>query len=86
MSHGPAHWDDLLTEQRDYYRARAGEYYQWWLRQGRYDRGPDFQTRWTAEVQQLTDALRRSVPEDASWSWHAERGYGHNAWPRQQSG
>ena len=62
MSHGPAHWDDLLTEQRDYYRARAGEYDQWWLRQGRYDRGPDFQTRWTAEVQQLTDALTAFGP------------------------
>ena len=29
----------LLREQLDYYRARAAEYDQWWLRQGRYDRG-----------------------------------------------
>jgi len=28
-----------LKEQLEYYRARAAEYDQWWLRQGRYDRG-----------------------------------------------
>jgi hypothetical protein len=29
----------ILREQADYYRARAPEYDQWWLREGRYDRG-----------------------------------------------
>lgn len=31
----------LLAEQLAYYRARAGEYDQWFLREGRYDRGPE---------------------------------------------
>jgi hypothetical protein len=30
--------DDLLQEELAYYRARAGEYDEWFLRQGRYDR------------------------------------------------
>jgi hypothetical protein len=29
----------LLADQIAYYRARAGEYDEWFLRQGRYDRG-----------------------------------------------
>ena len=29
----------LLAEQEDYYRARAGEYDDWFYRRGRYDRG-----------------------------------------------
>jgi demethylmenaquinone methyltransferase/2-methoxy-6-polyprenyl-1,4-benzoquinol methylase len=33
--------DDLLEEQRAFYRARAPEYDQWWQRRGRYDRGRD---------------------------------------------
>lgn len=31
----------LLTEQARYYRQRAGEYDDWWVRGGRYDRGAD---------------------------------------------
>jgi hypothetical protein len=33
----------LLAEQVAYYRARAGEYDEWWLRTGRYDRGAAFE-------------------------------------------
>jgi len=33
--------DPLLAEQIAYYRDRAGEYDQWWFREGRYDRGPE---------------------------------------------
>jgi hypothetical protein len=36
--------NDLLEEQRRYYRARAGEYDDWWFRRGDYDRGPDENT------------------------------------------
>ena len=31
----------ILLDQIAYYRARAGEYDQWWFRAGRYDRGPE---------------------------------------------
>ena len=30
----------VLSDQIAYYRARAGEYDEWWFRTGRYDRGP----------------------------------------------
>ena len=54
--------DALLTEQLSYYRARAGEYDRWWLRQGRFDRGPEANARWFAEVDALEEALRRFAP------------------------
>lgn len=52
----------LLGEQLDYYRARAPEYDKWWLRQDRYDRGPEANARWFAEVTQLERALARFDP------------------------
>ncbi len=54
--------DDLLQEQVAYYRARAGEYDQWFLRQGRYDRGPDLNAQWFAEVEQVRSALDAFAP------------------------
>jgi demethylmenaquinone methyltransferase/2-methoxy-6-polyprenyl-1,4-benzoquinol methylase len=42
--------DPILRDQIDYYRARAGEYDEWWFRQGRYDRGEDFNASWHAET------------------------------------
>jgi SAM-dependent methyltransferase len=54
--------DALLREQLDYYRARAGEYDQWWLRQGRFDRGPEANARWFAETTELERALARFDP------------------------
>lgn len=51
-----------LAEQRAYYRARAGEYDDWWLRRGRYDRGPDHNRRWYAEAEELLEALRAFDP------------------------
>jgi demethylmenaquinone methyltransferase/2-methoxy-6-polyprenyl-1,4-benzoquinol methylase len=56
---------DLLQEQIDYYRARAGEYDEWWLRTGRYDRGPEENARWFAEVEQLRRALEDWRPSGA---------------------
>ena len=47
----------VLLEQVAYYRARAGEYDQWWMRQGRYDRGPDATRRWFAEADEVRAAL-----------------------------
>jgi demethylmenaquinone methyltransferase/2-methoxy-6-polyprenyl-1,4-benzoquinol methylase len=54
--------DAILTEQIAYYRARANEYDEWFLRQGRYDRGPESNARWFAEVAQIGQALERFHP------------------------
>jgi len=48
---------DILRDQIDYYRARAGEYDEWWLRTGRYDRGAQLNARWQAEVASVEAAL-----------------------------
>lgn len=55
--------DALVEEQIAYYRARAGEYDEWALRQGRYDRGPEANARWHAEVAQVADALQSFLAE-----------------------
>jgi SAM-dependent methyltransferase len=54
--------DTLLAEQLDYYRARAGEYDRWWLRRGRFDRGPEANARWFAEAAELERVLERFDP------------------------
>jgi demethylmenaquinone methyltransferase/2-methoxy-6-polyprenyl-1,4-benzoquinol methylase len=53
------HEHDILQDQIDYYRARAGEYDEWWFRHGRYDRGEEFNARWHAEV----DTVERAADE-----------------------
>src|SRR5437762_6851699 len=47
----------ILQDQIEYYRARAGEYDEWWFRTGRYDRGPEFNAQWQAEVAMVEEAL-----------------------------
>lgn len=42
--------DDVLRNQIDYYRARAGEYDEWFYRVGRYDRGEALNQQWFDEV------------------------------------
>ncbi|MGI8714677.1 MAG: class I SAM-dependent methyltransferase [Solirubrobacteraceae bacterium] len=54
--------DALLTEQLDYYRARAGEYDRWWSREGRFDRGPEANQRWFDEAAELERVLERFAP------------------------
>ncbi|HEX8907173.1 MAG TPA: class I SAM-dependent methyltransferase, partial [Longimicrobiaceae bacterium] len=54
--------DELIEQQKEYYRARAGEYDEWFLRTGRYDRGDEFRARWFAEVDQVRAALDRFRP------------------------
>jgi demethylmenaquinone methyltransferase/2-methoxy-6-polyprenyl-1,4-benzoquinol methylase len=49
--------DELLEEQRGFYRARAPEYDQWWQRSGRYDRGDDDRREWERQVAVVEDAL-----------------------------
>lgn len=52
---------ELLHQQIAYYRARAAEYDEWFLRQGRYDRGPEHRAAWLAEVRQIEEALRSAI-------------------------
>jgi SAM-dependent methyltransferase len=54
--------DCVLAEQLEYYRARADEYDQWWLRQGRFDRGAEANARWFAEAAELERVLARFDP------------------------
>ncbi|HLZ20929.1 MAG TPA: class I SAM-dependent methyltransferase [Ktedonobacterales bacterium] len=49
--------DDLLQQQIAYYRARAGEYDEWFLRQGRYDHGSELNHRWFDEITAAVRAL-----------------------------
>jgi len=54
---------ELLDEQISYYRARAWEYDEWFLRRGRYDRGDEHRRAWFAEIARVEDALREARPE-----------------------
>jgi ubiquinone/menaquinone biosynthesis C-methylase UbiE len=54
--------EPLLAEQSRYYRERAGEYDDWWLRRGRYDHGPETNARWFSDATQAQDALDRFEP------------------------
>jgi len=51
-----------LREQLDYYRARAHEYDEWWLRRGRYDRGAALNAQWFADASVVTSALKAFAP------------------------
>lgn len=53
---------DRLEEQLAYYRARAGEYDEWFLRQGRHDRGPEWNRRWFSELEEVRGELDRFRP------------------------
>jgi demethylmenaquinone methyltransferase/2-methoxy-6-polyprenyl-1,4-benzoquinol methylase len=55
--------EDLIGEQVDYYRARAPEYDQWWLREGSYDLGPEFNARWAEEVGEVERIVDEFAPE-----------------------
>ena len=56
----------LLDEQIAYYRARASEYDAWWLRTGRFDRGPANNAAWRADAavveKAVTDTLAAAQP------------------------
>jgi demethylmenaquinone methyltransferase/2-methoxy-6-polyprenyl-1,4-benzoquinol methylase len=52
----------ILDAQISYYRARAAEYDEWFLRQGRYDRGPAHRADWLREVEQIQSALAPEIP------------------------
>ncbi|MCW5839352.1 MAG: class I SAM-dependent methyltransferase [Anaerolineales bacterium] len=52
-----------LQQQIAYYRARAGEYDEWFERRERYDRGPELNAQWFAEVAQVRQALAALGPQ-----------------------
>ena len=52
----------VLDEQIAYYRARASEYDEWFLRQGRYDRGEEHRRSWFGEVATVEAALADATP------------------------
>jgi demethylmenaquinone methyltransferase/2-methoxy-6-polyprenyl-1,4-benzoquinol methylase len=54
--------DDLLSEQRSYYRARAPEYDDWWFRRGRYALDTEAEQGWFADVAALEAELRQFDP------------------------
>lgn len=53
---------DILEHQIAYYRARASEYDEWFLRLGRYDRGADWNAAWFREVAELEALLAHVQP------------------------
>ena len=53
--------DHTLLEQVEYYRARANEYDEWFLRKGRYDHGPEHRTAWFHEVALVEAALEQEL-------------------------
>ena len=54
--------DALLDEQILYYRRRADEYDDWFLRKGRYDRGEAQRNTWFDEVEDVRGALDAARP------------------------
>lgn len=44
------HDDNVIQEQLLYYRERAGEYDEWFFRNGRYDRGTQHRAEWFHEI------------------------------------
>lgn len=56
--------DDILQQQIDYYRARAGEYDEWFYRVGRYDHGAAQNQWWFDEAKQVMDALHQTGTVD----------------------
>lgn len=56
----------VLEHQIAYYRARAAEYDEWFYRQNRYDRGPEFNAQWAREVEGVRSALTAIGPVDSA--------------------
>lgn len=55
--------DVRLREQIDYYRARAAEYDDWWMRRGSYELPAELQEKWFRDVAQVEAALHEFAPE-----------------------
>ena len=49
--------NEILREQQTYYNERSGEYDEWWLRKGRYDRGEAENAIWFGEQGEVRAAF-----------------------------
>ena len=71
--------ENIQNEQVAYYRARAGEYDEWFRRDGRYDRGPEANALWAEEINHVSEALAAFNPTGdvlelaAGTGWWTER-------------
>ncbi len=66
----------MLAEQLDYYRARAAEYDDWFVRRGQFDRGAEENARQFADLRVVEEALQeRQGPRAACSNWPAGRGW-----------
>lgn len=54
--------NDVIAEQARYYRERAPEYDEWFMREGRYERGAALNARWFVEVEEVRGWLRALGP------------------------
>ena len=57
--------DRTIQEQIAYYRARAGEYDEWFYRKGRYDYGVALNQQWFDEAQQVMARLQSLGPVES---------------------
>ena len=73
------------TEMVAYYEARAGEYDDWYLRRGRYDRGPLHDQAWAAELDGATLWLDGLPCPARSSSWRRGPVGGARCWRRRES-
>lgn len=54
--------DARLSSQIEYYRARSGEYDDWFFRRGRYDRGLEHNAEWFRDVATVRKAVDDWIP------------------------
>ena len=54
--------NEILQQQIEYYRARAGEYDEWFYRVGRYDRDDELNYRWFSEASSVMNVLLQQGP------------------------
>ena len=71
--------NDAIQEQIAYYRARAGEYDEWFYRIGRYDHGEENNRRWFDEAAEAMRTLHGLGPVDEA----LELACGTGIWTRE---
>ncbi len=68
--------NEIFEEQIAYYRARAGEYDNWLLRIGRYDRGPESNEKFFSELNEVREQIRRFNPTGSVLEFACGTGWG----------